>query len=193
MKTAGTKARQAASLLLIALAVQLGGSLLAEMANLDTAWLIGILFYVLSGWATVLLGSRLSLAAAICGAGVCLALPFSLLPQAASVILTNVIYIALYLPVQRVFDQRLKIADVSRATLTIGRGWSLFTLIGRALSIADRLPYFAGQDKLSAAQGHFTALFQAQLAIEVAGLLAVVISYVFMVRYLWRAKNLLTD
>ena len=179
--------------MLIALAVQLGGSLLSEMAHLDTAWLFGILFYALSGWAAVLLGSWLSLAAAVCGMGLCAALPFALLPQAASIILTNLTYIVLYLPVQRVFDTRIKLADVSRATLTMGRGWSLFTLIGRALSIADRLPYFAGQDALSVTQGHFTTLFQAQLVIEIAALLAVVISYVFMVRYLWRAKNLLSD
>ena len=53
------------------------------------------------------------------------------------------------------------------------------------------LPYFDGQDVLSAQQGSYTTLFTVQLTLEMIALLAAIVSYVWMVRYLWRVRTLL--
>ena len=54
-------------------------------------------------------------------------------------------------------------------------------------------PLFAGQDVLSAQQGSYTPLFTLQLALEVIALIAAVLSYIWMVRYLWRVRGLLKE
>ena len=50
-----------------------------------------------------------------------------------------------------------------------------------------------GQAELSVQQGAYTVLFCVQMGLEVVALLAAVVSYAWMVRYLWRAKTLLAE
>ena len=99
----------------------------------------------------------------------------------------------IYLPVQRGLDQKLRAADVSEQTLRIGRTWAIATLVQRGSSMLGFLPLFAGQVEISAAQGQYTLLFRVQMVLEIVALLAAIVSYVWMVRYLWRAKTLLKE
>ena len=55
------------------------------------------------------------------------------------------------------------------------------------------LPLFVGQAELSAAQGAYTTLFTLQVVFEMIALLAAIVSYIWMVRYLWRARTLLKE
>ena len=55
------------------------------------------------------------------------------------------------------------------------------------------LPLFVGEAERSAAQGQYTLLFRVQIVLEITALLAAIVSYVWMVRYLWRAKTLLKE
>ena len=55
------------------------------------------------------------------------------------------------------------------------------------------LPFFQAQAVLSAQQGSFTPLFAVQLVLEIIALIAAVVSYIWMVRYLWRARRLLAE
>lgn len=83
--------------------------------------------------------------------------------------------------------------DASEQTLRIGRTWSLTTLIQRGASMMGFLPLFVGEAERSAAQGAYTTLFTLQVVLEMIALLAATVSYVWMVRYLWRAKTLLKE
>ena len=107
--------------------------------------------------------------------------------------LVNLLFLLLYLPMQRGFDRRFRAQDASEQTLRIGRTWALTTLIQRGASMMGFLPLFEGQTELSVAQGAYTTLFTFQVALEIIALLAAVVSYVWMVRYLWRAKTLLKE
>ena len=67
------------------------------------------------------------------------------------------------------------------------------TLIQRGASMLGFLPFFQAQAVLSAQQGSFTPLFAVQLVLEIIALIAAVVSYIWMVRYLWRARRLLAE
>ena len=88
-------------------------------------------------------------------------------------------------------QSKLAAADVSKVTRMLGRVWAYATLAQRGASMLGFLPYFDGQDVLSAQQGSYTTLFTVQLTLEMIALLAAIVSYVWMVRYLWRVRTLL--
>ena len=185
---------RAATLLLAALLLQLAGALLAPHLELRvmSLWLVAA-FYLLTAFSAWSLRCWLGTAGAILGVAVTCLLPAYDWPSGMVNVLISLSYLVMYLPVQHAMDQVLSENDVSRATLTIGRGWSVSLVISRVASITAFLPYFEQQAEISAAQGQFTLLFRIQLLLEIAALVVGIVSYVFMVRYLWRARALLRD
>ncbi|MDY3619412.1 hypothetical protein [Agathobaculum sp.] len=187
-------ARRAATLALVGLGCQLLGALIIGVPGGQAAALAVIAaFYLLTGYAAYLLKSQIAIVAAVAGLALT-ALPIaSMVPSWSANVAVNLIYIVLYLPMQRAFDRVLYDADVSQGTLTLGRCWVVSLLIGRGASMLGFMPYFEGQAELSTAQGQFTMLFRIQLILEIVALIAAFVSYVCMVRYLWRARGLLEE
>ena len=106
-------------------------------------------------------------------------------------IASNLLFLLFYLPLQRGFDEKLYAAHAPEQAHPLGRTWAMATLIQRGASMLGVLPCFQGQDVLSAQQGSFTSLFAVQLVLEMVALIAAIVSYIWMVRYLWRARKLL--
>lgn len=176
----------AATLLLAALLLQLLGAALPQLVLICV---IG--FYVLNAVAAALVKTPLALVAAVGGAAFT-AVQGSVQAGAWwSTILVNLIYLAMYLPLQAAFGRALFESGASKQTLALGRRWSVALLLARGFSMMGAMPYFAGQEALSHAQDAPTMLFQLQMGLEVIALIAIVVSYYFMVRYLWRARSLL--
>lgn len=99
----------------------------------------------------------------------------------------------LYLPLQNGLDREMCAADIPNRARRLGRVWAYATLLQRGASMLGFLPLFQGQAALSAQQGSYTTLFTVQLALEIIALIAAVVSYIWMVRYLWRARKLLRE
>ena len=122
-----------------------------------------------------------------------LLLPNGTNPDWIGNMLVNLLFLLMYLPLQRSFDRKFRALDASEQTLRLGRTWSLTALIQRGASMMGFLPLFVGQAELSAAQGAYTTLFTLQVVFEMIALLAAIVSYIWMVRYLWRARTLLKE
>ena len=187
-------ARRAAALALAGLGCQLLGALIISVPDWQAASLAVIAaFYLLTGYAAYLLKSQLAVVAAAAGLALTVLPVASMVPSWTANVTVNLVYIVLYLPMQRAFDRVLYDADVSQRTLTLGRCWVVSLLIGRGASMLGFMPYFEGQADISAAQGQYTMLFRVQLILEIVALIAALVSYVCMVRYLWRARGLLEE
>lgn len=185
-------AASAANWTLIALAVQLAAGICTEAVGRTGGFALLLLCRLMSGYAALRLRCPVALGAAAAGA-VLAALSTAAVSGWMVNIASNLLFLLYYLPLQNAFDRRLAAADVSQGTRMLGRVWAYATLTQRGASMLGFLPYFDGQDVLSAQQGSYTTLFTVQLALEVIALLAAVVSYVWMVRYLWRARTLLHE
>ena len=181
-------AASAANWTLIALAVQLAAGICTEAVGRTGGFALLLLCWLMSGYAALRLRCPVALGAAAAGA-VLAALSTAGVSGWMVNIASNLLFLLYYLPLQNAFDRRLAAADVSQDTRMLGRVWAYATLTQRGASMLGFLPYFDGQDVLSAQQGSYTTLFTVQLALEVIALLAAVVSYVWMVRYLWRART----
>lgn len=153
------------------------------MALLLACWLM-------NGYAAYRLRCPAALGAAAAGA-VLAALSAAGLSGLAVSIASNLLFLLFYLPMQRGFDEKLYAVHAPEQMHRLGRTWAMATLIQRGASMLGFLPCFQGQDVLSAQQGSFTSLFAVQLVLEMVALIAAIVSYIWMVRYLWRARRLL--
>ena len=179
-------AASAAKWTLAALIVQIAAAVcIGKVGALAGAALMAVC-YLMNGWAAWRLRCFAALGAAFVGCVLTLLLPNGTNPAWIGNMLVNLLFLLLYLPMQRGFDRRFRAQDASEQTLRIGRTWALTTLIQRGASMMGFLPLFKGQTELS-------TLFTFQVALEIIALLAAVVSYVWMVRYLWRAKTLLKE
>ena len=186
-------AASAAKWTLAALMVQIAAAVcIGKVGALAGAALMAVC-YLINGWAAWRLRCFAALGVALVGCVLTLLLPNGTNPAWIGNMLVNLLFLLLYLPMQRGFDRRFRAQDASEQTLRIGRTWALTTLIQRGASMMGFLPLFEGQAELSVAQGAYTTLFTFQVALEIIALLAAVVSYVWMVRYLWRAKTLLKE
>lgn len=166
----------------------------AACVGMAGAWAGAVLMalcYLMNAWAAWRLRCPLALSAALIGCVLTLLLPNGTHPDWIGNILVNLLFLAMYLPMQSGFDRKFRALDASAQTLRLGRTWSMTTLIQRGASMMGFLPLFAGQAELSAAQGACTTLFTLQITLEMIALLAAIVSYIWMVRYLWRARILL--
>ena len=183
----------AASWTLIALIVQLAAGVCMEAIGHTAGFVLLLVCWLLNAYAACRLRSLAPLAASIAGAvfaALCLG---GLSAGWVGSMVSNLLFLLFYLPLQNRFDRALAAADVSKGTRMIGRMWSYATLVQRGTSMLGFAPLFAGQDALSAQQGSYTPLFTLQLALEVVALIAAVLSYIWMVRYLWRVRGLLKE
>ncbi|HIV67940.1 MAG TPA: hypothetical protein IAA32_03625 [Candidatus Butyricicoccus stercorigallinarum] len=186
-------AASAAKWTLAALAVQIASAACLSVPGAPVGLALMAVCYLMNGWAAWRLRCFAALGASLVGCVLTLLLPDGTDPAWIGNMLVNLLFLLIYLPMQRRWDGKLRAADVSEQTLRIGRTWALVTLIQRGASMLGFLPLFEGQAELSAAQGAYTALFTMQVTFEMVALLAAVVSYVWMVRYLWRAKTLLKE
>lgn len=186
-------AASAAKWVLIAFAVQVAAALSPKVFGETARLVLLAASYLMNGWAAWRLRCLPALDAAIIGCVLVLLLPDGTNPDWVGNMLVNLLFLLMYLPMQRGFDKKLRTADVSEQTLRIGRTWSLATLVQRGSSMMGFLPLFIGQAEISTAQGQYTLLFRVQMLFEIAALLAAIVSYIWMVRYLWRAKTLLKE
>ena len=183
-------AAAAANWTLIALAVQLvAGLCMAPLGRMGGFALL-LLCWLMSGYAALRLRCLAALSAAAAGA-VLAVLSMAGISGWMVNIVSNLLFLLFYLPLQRGFDEKLYAAHVPEQAHRLGRVWAMATLIQRGASMLGFLPCFQGQDVLSAQQGSFTSLFAVQLVLEMVALIAAIVSYIWMVRYLWRARRLL--
>ncbi len=186
-------AASAANWVLLAFVVQVAAAF-SPMLLGETAELVLLaVSYLMNGWAAWRLRCPVALGAALIGCALTLLVPNGTGPTWVGNMLVNLLFLLIYLPMQRGFDQKFRALDASEQTLRIGRTWALVTLIQRGASMMGFLPLFEGQAKLSAVQGQYTLLFRVQMVFEIIALLAAIVSYVWMVRYLWRARTLLKE
>lgn len=186
-------AASAANWVLIAFVVQVAAAFSPTSFGETAKLVLLAASYLMNGWAAWRLRCPVALGAALVGCALALLVPNGTDPTWVGNMLVNLLFLLIYLPMQRGFDKKLRAADVSEQTLHIGRTWSLATLIQRGASMMGFLPLFEGQAELSAAQGRYTLLFRVQMVFEIIALLAAIVSYVWMVRYLWRARTLLKE
>lgn len=186
-------AASAATWTLVAFAVQLVAAVCVDAVGQVPGMVLMLACWLMNAYAAFRLRCWVSLAAAFAGAALVLVRLSGADTGALSDIAVNLFFLLYYLPLERGFDEQLRAADVSEKTLRLGRTWALMTLIQRGASMMGFLPYFEGQDVLSVQQGSYTTLFCVQLGLEVIALLAAVIAYIWMVRYLWRARVLLNE
>lgn len=149
-----------------------------------------LICWLMNGYAAYRLRCPAALGAAAAGA-VLAALSAAGLSGWAVSIASNLLFLLFYLPMQRGFDEKLYAAHAPEQAHRLGRVWAMATLIQRGASMLGFLPCFQGQDVLSAQQGSYTPLFAVQLVLEIIALIAAIVSYIWMVRYLWRARKLL--
>ena len=183
-------AASAATWTLAALAVQLIAGVCADMVGKPAGMALLLICWLMNGYAAYRLRCPAALGAAAAGA-VLAALSAAGLSGWAVSIASNLLFLLFYLPLQRGFDEKLYAAHAPEQTRRLGRTWAMATLIQRGASMLGFLPCFQGQDVLSAQQGSFTSLFAVQLVLEMVALIAAIVSYIWMVRYLWRARKLL--
>lgn len=178
---------------LAALAVQIVAAISIGKVGALAGLVLMAVCYLMNAWAAWRLRCLVALGAALVGCVLTVLLPNGTNPDWIGNMLVNLLFLLIYLPMQRGFDQKFRALDASEQTLRIGRTWSLATLIQRGASMMGFLPLFVGQAELSAAQGAYTTLFTVQVVLEMVALLAAIVSYVWMVRYLWRARTLLKE
>ena len=183
----------AAGWTLAALAVQRTAGVAADAAGRLFGFALLLVCWLLNAYAACRLRSPAPLAASIAGAVFAVLCLGGLSAGWVGSMVSNLLFLLFYLPLQNRFDRALAAADVSKGTRMIGRMWSYATLVQRGASMLGFAPLFAGQDALSAQQGSYTPLFTLQLALEVVALIAAVLSYIWMVRYLWRVRGLLKE
>ena len=186
-------AASAANWVLIAFVVQVAAAFSPTLLGETAELVLLAASYLMNGWAAWRLRCPVALGAALVGCALALLLPNGTNPAWIGNMLVNLLFLLIYLPMQRGFDQKFRALDASEQTLRIGRTWSLFTLVQRGASMMGFLPLFVGQAELSAAQGAYTTLFTVQVVLEMVALLAAIVSYIWMVRYLWRARTLLKE
>lgn len=186
-------AASAANWTLTALAVQIVAAICIGKVGALAGLVLMAVCYLMNAWAAWRLRCLVALGAALVGCVLTVLLPNGTNPDWIGNMLVNLLFLLIYLPMQRGFDQKFRALDASEQTLRIGRTWSLATLIQRGASMMGFLPLFVGQAELSAAQGAYTTLFTVQVVLEMVALLAAIVSYVWMVRYLWRARTLLKE
>ena len=183
-------AASAAVWTLAAFAVQLVAGVCADAVGKPVGIVLLLVCWLMNGYAAYRLRCPAALGAAAAGA-VLAALSAAGLSGWAVSIASNLLFLLFYLPLQRGFDEKLYAAHAPEQTRRLGRTWAMATLIQRGASMLGFLPCFQGQDVLSAQQGSFTSLFAVQLVLEMVALIAAIVSYIWMVRYLWRARKLL--
>ncbi len=183
-------AASAATWTLAAFAVQLIAGVCADMVGKPAGMALLLICWLMNGYAAYRLRCPAALGAAAAGAALA-ALSAAGLSGWAVSIASNLLFLLFYLPLQRGFDEKLYAAHVPEQAHRLGRVWAMATLIQRGASMLGFLPCFQGQDVLSAQQGSFTSLFAVQLVLEMVALIAAIVSYIWMVRYLWRARKLL--
>ena len=183
-------AASAATWTLAALAVQLIAGVCADMVGKPAGMALLLICWLMNGYAAYRLRCPAALGAAAAGAALA-ALSAAGLSGWAVSIASNLLFLLFYLPMQRGFDEKLYAVHAPEQMHRLGRTWAMATLIQRGASMLGFLPCFQGQDVLSAQQGSFTSLFAVQLVLEMVALIAAIVSYIWMVRYLWRARKLL--
>lgn len=183
-------AASAATWTLAAFAVQLIAGVCADMVGKPAGMALLLACWLMNGYAAYRLRCPAALGAAAAGAALA-ALSAAGLSGWAVSIASNLLFLLFYLPMQRGFDEKLYAAHAPEQAHRLGRTWAMATLIQRGASMLGFLPCFQGQDVLSAQQGSFTSLFAVQLVLEMVALIAAIVSYIWMVRYLWRARKLL--
>lgn len=186
-------AASAANWTLAALAVQVAAAVCIGMVGALAGLVLMAVCYLMNAWAAWRLRCFVALGVSVVGCALTVLLPNGTNPDWVGNMLVNLLFLLIYLPMQRGFDQKFRALDASEQTLRIGRTWSLFTLVQRGASMMGFLPLFVGQAELSAAQGAYTTLFTVQVVLEMVALLAAIVSYIWMVRYLWRARTLLKE
>ena len=186
-------AASAANWVLLAFVVQVAAAFSPMLLGETTELVLLAVSYLMNGWAAWRLRCPVALGAALIGCALTLLVPNGTDPTWVGNMLVNLLFLLIYLPMQRGFDQKFRALDASEQTLRIGRTWALVTLIQRGASMMGFLPLFEGQAELSAVQGQYTLLFRVQMVFEIIALLAAIVSYVWMVRYLWRARTLLKE
>ena len=182
----------AAGWTLAALAVQLTAGVAADAAGRLFGFALLLVCWLMNGYAALRLRCTAALAAAAAGAALCVLMMAGASGWAVSMA-SNLLFLLYYLPLQNAFDRHLAAADVSNGTRRLGRVWACATLAQRGASMLGFLPCFDGQDVLSLQRGSYTPLFTVQLALEVIALLAAFVSYIWMIRYLCRARVLLRE
>lgn len=183
-------AASAATWTLTAFAVQLIAGVCADMVGKPAGMALLLICWLMNGYAAYRLRCPAALGAAAAGAALA-ALSAAGLSGWAVSIASNLLFLLFYLPLQRGFDEKLYAAYAPEQAHRLGRTWAMATLIQRGASMLGFLPCFQGQDVLSAQQGSYTPLFAVQLVLEMVALIAAIVSYIWMVRYLWRARRLL--
>ena len=183
-------AASAATWTLAALAVQLIAGVCADMVGKPAGMALLLICWLMNGYAAYRLRCPAALGAAAAGA-VLAALSAAGLSGWMAGIASNLLFLLFYLPMQRGFDEKLYAVHAPEQMHRLGRTWAMATLIQRGASMLGFLPCFQGQDVLSAQQGSYTPLFAVQLVLEIIALIAAIVSYIWMVRYLWRARKLL--
>ncbi len=186
-------AASAANWTLAALVVQVAAAVCIGMVGTLAGAALMAVCYLMNAWAAWRLRCPVALSAALIGCVLTLLLPNGTNPDWIGNMLVNLLFLLMYLPLQRSFDRKFRALDASEQTLRLGRTWSMTTLIQRGASMMGFLPLFVGQAELSAAQGAYTTLFTLQVVFEMIALLAAIVSYIWMVRYLWRARTLLKE
>ena len=186
-------AASAAVWTLAAFAVQLVAGVCADVVGKPVGIVLLLVCWLMNGYAAYRLRCPAALGAAAAGAVLAAVQLAGIDPGWAGSIAVNLFFLLFYLPLQRGFDEKLYAAHAPEQAHRLGRTWAMATLIQRGASMLGFLPLFEGQAELSVAQGAYTTLFTLQVALEIIALLAAVVSYVWMVRYLWRAKTLLKE
>ena len=176
---------------LAAFAVQLVAGVCADAVGKPVGVALLLVCWLMNGYAAYRLRCPAALGAAAAGAVLAAVQLAGIDPGWAGSIAVNLFFLLFYLPLQRGFDEKLYAAHAPEQAHRLGRTWAMATLIQRGASMLGVLPCFQGQDVLSAQQGSFTSLFAVQLVLEMVALIAAIVSYIWMVRYLWRARKLL--
>lgn len=187
------KAASAAVWTLAAFAVQLVAGVCADAVGKPVGVALLLVCWLMNGYAAYRLRCPAALGAAAVGAVLAAVQLAGIDPGWAGSIAVNLLFLLFYLPLQRGFDEKLYAAHVPERAHRLGRTWAMATLIQRGASMMGFLPFFQAQAVLSAQQGSFTPLFAVQLVLEIIALIAAVVSYIWMVRYLWRARRLLAE
>ena len=176
---------------LAAFAVQLVAGVCADAVGKPVGVALLLVCWLMNGYAAYRLRCPAALGAAAAGAVLAAVQLAGIDPGWAGSIAVNLFFLLFYLPLQRGFDEKLYAVHSPGQAHRLGRTWAMATLIQRGASMLGFLPCFQGQDVLSAQQGSFTSLFAVQIVLEMVALIAAIVSYIWMVRYLWRARRLL--
>lgn len=186
-------AASAAVWTLAAFAVQLVAGVCADAVGKPVGVALLLVCWLMNVYAAYRLRCPAALGAAAAGAVLAAVQLAGIDPGWAGSIAVNLLFLLFYLPLQRGFDEKLYAAHAPEQAHRLGRTWAMATLIQRGASMLGFLPFFQAQTVLSAQQGSFTPLFSVQLVLEIIALIAAVVSYIWMVRYLWRARKLLAE